>query len=116
MILFVYGTLKRGERNHRLIADQRFVREAVTAPVYRVIDLGSHPGMVRDDGTGVSVHGELWDVSDCCLAELDEFEGIPDPFAREPVVIADSDEEVQAYLWVRGIPSAARSGDRWPVR
>ena len=115
MILFVYGTLKRGERNHRLIADQRFVREAVTALRYRVIDLGPHPGMVHDEFTGLAVRGELWDVSDCCLAELDELEEVPDPFAREPVVSANFGEDVQAYLWVRGSPPAARTGDHWPM-
>ena len=79
-ILFVYGTLKRGLRNHRLIADQEFLGEAVTAPRYRVIDLGLHPGLVTDESNGLAVKGELWAVSDCCLAELDDFEEVPGLF------------------------------------
>lgn len=110
--LFVYGTLKRGERNHRLIAAQRFVGPAVTAPRYRVIDLGPHPGLVTDAVHGLAVVGEVWEVSDCTLAELDDFEGIPDPFARKPIELADGTAE--AYFWVRTIPPAARTGDRWP--
>jgi gamma-glutamylaminecyclotransferase len=114
MILFVYGTLKRGERNQHRIADQRFVREAVTKPRYRVIDLGPQPGMIPDAENGLSVRGELWEVSGRCLEELDEFEGIPDPFDRMPIAVVDCADEVQAYLWVRSVPPGARTGDFWP--
>jgi pimeloyl-ACP methyl ester carboxylesterase len=43
-ILFVYGTLKRGERNYFRMAGQEFVAEATTAARYRVIvpDLRGH--------------------------------------------------------------------------
>jgi len=32
--IFVYGTLKRGGRNHHFMAGQQFVGEARTAPGY----------------------------------------------------------------------------------
>src|SRR4051812_9691216 len=78
-LLFVYGTLKRGGRNHRLLADQRFVAKVVTVSGFAVVDLGPFPGMVREGGSGV--RGELYEVSDCCLDELDDFEGVPDLFS-----------------------------------
>src|SRR5579859_6832556 len=81
-MLFVYGTLKRGGRNFHRLADQEFIGVAVTAPRYRVIDLGAHPGLVRDELTGLAIHGELFAVNDRCLAELDEFEEVPGPFVR----------------------------------
>ena len=37
-LVFVYGTLKRGGENHRWIAQQQFVAEASTAPLYRLYD------------------------------------------------------------------------------
>ena len=40
--LFVYGTLKRGFRNHRLLERQQFIREAVTLPRYRLFDRGAY--------------------------------------------------------------------------
>jgi gamma-glutamylcyclotransferase (GGCT)/AIG2-like uncharacterized protein YtfP len=61
-ILLVYGTLRRGQRNHRLLADQEFVGGAVTAPRYRVFGLGDYPGMVRDEEGGLAVRGELFAV------------------------------------------------------
>lgn len=108
-VLFVYGTLRRGRRNHRLIADQVFLGAAATAPRYRVLALGPYPGLVPDDAAGVVVPGELWAVSDCCLAELDDFEGVPDLFDRRPVEVAGRDDMVFAYFWngpVLGEPGA----------
>jgi gamma-glutamylaminecyclotransferase len=113
-VLFVYGTLKRGLRNHRLIADQQFLGDAVTEPRYRVIDLGEHPGLVIDSVNGLAVRGELWAVNDCCLAELDEFEEVPGPFIRETVAIEGREEEIFAYVWNRPVPEGAASGGEWP--
>lgn len=113
-ILFVYGTLKRGERNHRLLADQRFLGAATTAPRYRVVDLGPHPGLVRAGSEGLAVRGELFAVTECCLSELDDFEGVPGPFVRELIEI-DGRTGVWAYFLNTPVPDGARTGDRWPL-
>lgn len=113
-ILFVYGTLKRGGSNVRLMAGQEFHCEAITEPRYRLIDLGSHPGMIRDDANGLAVAGELWAVDAPSLAALDAFEEIPGPFVREAVAIAGRGDVVQAYYWNREVPTGARSGKVWP--
>jgi gamma-glutamylaminecyclotransferase len=112
MLLFVYGTLKRGQRNHRLLADQRFVGPAVTAPCFRLYDLGPYPGMAFDESGG-AVRGELFAVSDCCVGELDDFEGVPDLFTRERIELADG-TTAWAYLYARRIPEGTPSGEEWP--
>jgi gamma-glutamylaminecyclotransferase len=114
-VLFVYGTLKRGLGNHRLIADQEFLGEALTESCYRVIDLGQHPGLVVDEGNGLAVRGELWSIGECCLHELDEFEEVPGPFIRTEVKIAGRQEAAQAYFWNRPIPVGASTGCEWPT-
>jgi|SRR5579872_3685680 len=114
-ILFVYGTLKRGLRNNHLIRDQEFLAEILTEPRYRVIDLGPHPGLVIDEANGLSVRGELWSVSDCCLAELDKFEEVPGPFIRTEVKIAGREQPAQAYFWNRPIPEGTATGNQWPI-
>lgn len=116
-LLFVYGTLKRGLRNHHLMAGQRFVAEAVTEPRYRVVDLGPYPGLVNDPARGLAVRGELWVIDADCLAALDAFEGVPELFARGPVVVADAGQggPVYAYFWNQPVPVGAASGDRWPM-
>jgi gamma-glutamylcyclotransferase (GGCT)/AIG2-like uncharacterized protein YtfP len=112
MLLFVYGTLKRGQRNHRLLADQRFVRATATAPGFRLYDLGPYPGLVAD-ADGGPVQGELFSVSECCMAELDDFEGVPDLFDRVRVELADG-STAWAYQYMRAVPHDAPTGDDWP--
>ena len=46
ILVFVYGTLKRGMSNHRWLRGQRFVDESRTLPSYRMYDLGGYPGLV----------------------------------------------------------------------
>jgi gamma-glutamylaminecyclotransferase len=113
-ILFVYGTLKRGERNAFRLADQEFLGEAVTAPRYRVIDLGPHPGLIHDPATGLAICGELFAVGARCLTELDAFEGVPEAFVRERIAV-EGYEEVWAYYMNTPVPEGAKSGNRWPL-
>jgi len=114
-ILFVYGTLKRGLRNNRLIGDQEFLGEALTESRYRVIDLGPHPGLVADEENGLAVRGELWAVSECCLGELDAFEEVPGPFIRAEVKVVGQEQPAQAYFWNRPIPEGVATGSEWPL-
>ncbi len=68
-ILFLYGTLKRGQKNHHFLAGQEFLGEVATMPLYRLYGLGWHPGMVRDPDNGLDVAGELWGRRRCNLSE-----------------------------------------------
>ncbi len=114
-VLFVYGTLKRGQRNHRLLAGQQFLAEAVTEARYRLVDLGPYPGLVRDPVAGLAVRGELWAVCPTCLAELDDFEEVPRLFVREPVAVVGHAGTVFAYLLNVPVPPGVPSGDCWPL-
>lgn len=112
--LFVYGTLKRGYRNHRLIADQQFVGEATSEPYYRLVDVGPYPGLIHDEETGLAVRGELWIVSACALAELDDFEMSTDDYTREPIALVGIAEPVWAYYFHGSLPTDASTGAEWP--
>ena len=74
-LVFVYGTLKRGGKNHEWIENQRFVATARTLPFYRMFDLGGYPGMVRS-ADGLAIQGEIWQVDGPGLARLDLLEDI----------------------------------------
>ena len=115
VVLFVYGTLKRGQPAHRLLAGQTFLGSAVTAPRYRLVHLGPFPGLVRDDAAGLAVSGELWEVSDCCADELDDFEGCPVLYTRGPVEVVGADGPVEAYFYARPVPARAPTGAIWPL-
>jgi gamma-glutamylcyclotransferase (GGCT)/AIG2-like uncharacterized protein YtfP len=89
VLLFVYGSLKRGGRHHAELAGARFVGEAETAPGHALTVLGEYLALVRTSGGGAGevgagageaqpsdrVQGELFEVADVCLPALDEFEG-----------------------------------------
>jgi gamma-glutamylcyclotransferase (GGCT)/AIG2-like uncharacterized protein YtfP len=96
--VFVYGTLLRGQSNHRLLADARFVVAALTAPLYELIDLGTFPAML--DGGSTAVTGELYDVDASTLAALDRLEGHPHFYERRPVELT-AGRHADAYLLPR---------------
>jgi gamma-glutamylaminecyclotransferase len=94
--LFVYGTLMRGEPNHHVLgARARSLSAALTAPRYRLVDLGEYPVLL--EGGAASVRGELYDLDEAALRRLDRFEGHPALFRRQPVEL-DSGAFVEAYL------------------
>ena len=73
MLLAVNGTLMRGlELNGNLLAaGGSFVREAKTAPVYRLYAIGdAHPAMLRDDSGGAAIALELWELPAAGLAQV----------------------------------------------
>lgn len=73
VILAVNGTLMRGlELNGNLLkAGARFLREARTAPEYRLYSIrDAHPAMIRAKGEGDKVHLELWEVPPAGLASI----------------------------------------------
>jgi gamma-glutamylaminecyclotransferase len=93
--LFVYGTLLRGQANHRLLAGARFLRAAATVPAYDLADLGPYPALVPGGGTAIA--GELYAVPRATLAALDAFEGHPSFYRRGRVRLRDG-TFASAYL------------------
>jgi gamma-glutamylaminecyclotransferase len=93
--IFVYGSLRRGLHNYRLLSAAHFDGEALTCPGFRLYDLGSFPGMVAE-GTD-RVHGEVFGVDTATLETLDRLESHP-RFYRRTVIRLDDDIEVESYL------------------
>lgn len=124
-LVFVYGTLKRGGSNHRLLAGQTLIGPARLAPGFALYALGEYPGLVAEPSSADRVTGELWAVDDAGLAALDELEGLAEGlYAR---VLAVLDEwpggpaagarfaGAQVYVYLRDVSGRPRLGDTWPV-
>jgi allophanate hydrolase len=64
MLLFVNGTLMRGETLHDNLHGCTFLLETRTAPGYRLYAMGegSYPGMVKSQAGGAAIAGELYQV------------------------------------------------------
>lgn len=121
-LVFVYGTLMRGECRHAALADQEFLGTAVTQPHYRLYDCGSYPGLVEaaiDSGNRIA--GEVWRVSADCLARLDEIEEVDEGlYMRGTVALekfpSDSQFEgpVEAYFYRQDVSTFEDLGTGWP--
>lgn len=74
--VLVYGTLKKGHGNHRLIeaTDCRFLGP-VCVRGYKLVDLGGFPGAVATGRNEDSVMAEAWRVPVTALEVLDRLEG-----------------------------------------
>ena len=94
-LLFVYGTLRRGQENHQLLAGARFVGAGRTAERHAMFVEG-HPYLAQ----GPAVHhvrGEVYAVDAALLAVLDVLERHPDWYQRRPVdVVLDAAAEAAA--------------------
>jgi gamma-glutamylaminecyclotransferase len=110
LLLFVYGTLKRGQRHHGELGGARFAGVALTSPEYRLLDLGAYPALTRG---GRSIDGELYEIDPRALERLDEFEG--DAYVRGEVRLADG-RSAQTYFAVAEVVESAREvqGSGWP--
>lgn len=66
-LVFVYGTLRNGERNHHLLATSQCLGHHTTPPVYSLYDLGTYPAVI----TGHSpILGEVYLIDDETLNQL----------------------------------------------
>ena len=114
--VFVYGTLKRGGRNHSFLAGRQFLGEARTPPGFTLYSLGEYPGMVRQDDDHTGVTGEVWAVDTACLQQLDELEGVAEGlYERVSLTLAPpfADEPVETYLYLRSLAGKPAIGSTW---
>lgn len=96
--LFVYGTLKRGHGNNRVLGTTSEWLCDDVLPGARMWTIG-YP-VVKLEGAG-EVKGEVWRVNDASvLRNLDRLEGHPHSYRRTPVVLKSGDM-VQTYIWQR---------------
>lgn len=74
--VFVYGTLRRGFRAHRFLKDALFVGTTFTDANYTMYTSvhRDYPRVVT--GGNRSIFGEVFEVSDTVLKELDAYEGV----------------------------------------
>ena len=94
MKVFVYGTLRRGQTAHHLLAGARFIGTAWTERKYTLLDMGTYPALVS--GGETAVLGEIYEIDAGALAELDRYEGAPDLYQR--VLTTIGAHEVFVYL------------------
>ncbi len=123
--VFVYGTLRRGQRNHHLLASSRFVGEAATLHPFWMITTGPFPVLLDQvpDDFGVpalAVAGEIYHVDDATRVELDRLEREGIAYDRKVTELFEAGHRVEAYIYVgvadywqpRGFPAWKITNER----
>jgi gamma-glutamylcyclotransferase (GGCT)/AIG2-like uncharacterized protein YtfP len=82
-LIFIYGSLRRGSARAMSLKfpQSKFIAEArVNGSLY---DLGAYPGLLLNDDSNSLVIGEVYEVDDETLSELDKFEASSDYWRRQ---------------------------------
>lgn len=98
-LIFVYGTLLKGESNHRLLEGVSCLGRVRTEARYLLVNLGRFPGML--EGGDSIVEGEVYAVDKKTLDRLDSLEGHPRFYERKSVTLQGFTEPVEAYFLPR---------------
>ena len=89
-LVFVYGTLRRGGERAMSVRfpDSKFIADAeVRGSLY---DLGAYPGLLLNESNSMVV-GEVYEVDDEILNELDDFEASSSYWRKQAEVSLGSD-------------------------
>jgi gamma-glutamylcyclotransferase (GGCT)/AIG2-like uncharacterized protein YtfP len=117
-LVFVYGTLMRAGANHAVLVRLgcTFVGNAVTREARTLVDLGPYPALLPLGARApvALVHGEVWEIDDHALRELDAFEGCPELYMRERIALAmlamnEDRRALEAFVYVLAQRPPARA-------
>ena len=98
-LVFIYGTLRKGGRAHHLMKKALFKAHGSVSG--RLVHVDEYPGLIFCEDQ--QVHGELYEVGDSLLRELDRYEGCfesPAHYVREKVVVLlENGESINAEVY-----------------
>lgn len=83
--LFVYGTLRKGWGNHRLIEDAEFLGEAETAGNHALLNVGPFPALYLMEQF-CPVRGEVYLVDRNQFKAVERLEGYPHHYNRDRIL------------------------------
>lgn len=81
--VFVYGSLKRNFPNHFLLCAAKFLGEAISIEKYALVDNGFYPYACKRGIKKAHILGEIYEVNENILKNLDILEGYPVHYKRE---------------------------------
>lgn len=101
MYVFVYGSLKKNFENHFWLLSNtaKFITNALTSN--KSFDLvsvrDSYPSVVKGDN---KIYGEIYEIDNECLRELDYLEGYPDLYTRNEYSFDTEKGKMKALMYV----------------
>lgn len=99
MLFFICGSALRGQPDHKNLGGARFIREALTAPRYRLHSVrDEHPGIYEVGIGGVAIAGELYEFNDEQHEHLLAHEP---PDLYEGTIVLDDSSTAAAMMYPR---------------
>jgi gamma-glutamylaminecyclotransferase len=86
-LLFAYGTLRKGEIQHALLAGAKFLRMVSTPPAFHLVEVAPYAALVR--GGSIAVAGELYQLDLATWRTIDKERQVPQLFTRETIELED---------------------------
>jgi len=99
-LVFVYGTLRQAQSNHKLLGDAYCYGTGGTRDTYAMYIAGSYP-YVTSTESRYPIVGELYAVDDETLVNLDKMEGHPRYYTRREVAVVVEGIEYNAWMYFR---------------
>ncbi|TNF89380.1 MAG: gamma-glutamylcyclotransferase [Gammaproteobacteria bacterium] len=78
--VFVYGTLKRGQRNAHFMHGARYLGQHLTSKIFSMYEFGGFPAVCERGRHAIS--GEVYQVDDHHFRRLDDLEWYPHFYQR----------------------------------
>jgi gamma-glutamylcyclotransferase (GGCT)/AIG2-like uncharacterized protein YtfP len=97
--VFVYGTLMSGFGNNRLLKGSALIDHASTEEEYVLVSNGIIP-FLMDDVQDSYIVGEVYEVDEKTLKNLDDLEGHPNWYERRIInVVSDIGDRLKAWAY-----------------
>ncbi|CAG9764393.1 unnamed protein product [Ceutorhynchus assimilis] len=105
--VFVYGTLKKGEPNYQQFSKStegyfKFLYHGKTKEKFPLI-IGTQyniPFLLHSPGKGHNVKGEIYEVDEKVLADLDLLEAHPDFYIRDEYDVVNLTNQTTEKVWI----------------
>ena len=103
VLLFVYGSLKKGFDNHSILGNSaKRLGKARTVKKFSMYEdsFGNYPYIVDEPYS--KIKGELYQIMRADLMQkLDEFEGVPDYYERKKIEVKSHHGVKRAFVYIR---------------
>ena len=96
--VFVYGTLMNGKRNHYILEDSKFIGNGFISD-YFMFNIVTYPGIQKSKYKS-KVHGEVYQVRDETLKQLDILEEVGTLYDKEIVKVYLNDFTINAIAYI----------------
>lgn len=103
-LVFVYGTLKRGFPNHdEWMKPYKYIADSSTKRPFRLVVGEKYFSPILMEGDGNCITGELYEVSENGLAQLDIIESVGKPLGYKRILIDAvlNEQVVKAWIYLK---------------